>query len=160
MNNTINKKDNVYIIHTDGGSRGNPGPAAVGVVISAIGGSASGGEKIIWKKEYSEYIGKATNNEAEYYAVIFALKKTRHLIGKAKSSSAEIEFKMDSELAVKQLTGKYKLMERHIREAFVDIWNLKIDFGKVDFSHVPREQNKEADKLVNFALDQEINKLL
>ena len=75
------------IVHTDGGSRGNPGPAAIGVV---IGG-----------KEYGEYLGTKTNNQAEYLAVIFALKKMKQMIGKKKTKETEVEFKIDSELVVK-----------------------------------------------------------
>ena len=141
-----------FIIHTDGGSRGNPGPSAIGVVIEDYDGSL--------KKEYSEFIGNTTNNEAEYQAVIFALKKLKQLVGKDKSADAEVEVHMDSELAVKQLEGEYKLMDKKIQQFFVEIWNLKIGFGKVSFKHVPREKNKQADKLVNYALDKELNKLL
>ena len=140
-----------FIIHTDGGSRGNPGPSAIGVVIADYDGSL--------KKEYSEYIGETTNNEAEYQAIIFALKKLKQLIGKEKASNAKLEFHVDSELAVKQLNKVYKLMDKNIQKFFIEIWNLSIDFGGVSFKHVPREENKEADRLVNAALDKELNKL-
>ncbi|MDP3954232.1 MAG: ribonuclease HI family protein [bacterium] len=146
----INNKE-LYIIHTDGGSRGNPGPSAIGVVIADYDGSL--------KKEYSEYIGETTNNEAEYQAIIFALKKLKQLIGKEKASNAKLEFHVDSELAVKQLNGEYKLNDKNIQRFFIEIWNNKLDYGEVTFKHVPREDNKEADKLVNAALDKELNKL-
>jgi ribonuclease HI len=127
------------IIYTDGGSRGNPGPAAIGVVID--------------DKEYSEQIGQATNNEAEYQAVIFALKKAKALFGKKVIKTAEVEIKSDSELLIKQLNGQYKILDSKIQPLFLKVWNLKIDFGKIKFNLIPREKNKQADKLVNEALD-------
>ena len=142
---------NKIIIHTDGGSRGNPGPAAVGVVIE--GGS-------IEKKEYGEYIGETTNNEAEYRAVIFALKKAKQLVGSDKCKESLVEFLLDSELVVKQLNKEYKLKDKNIQNFFIEIWNLTFDFSGVFFRHVPREENKEADRIVNQVLDRETNKLL
>ena len=135
------------ITYTDGGSRGNPGEAALGVVISDEKGNVI--------KEYGERLGIKTNNEAEYAAVISALKKLKALYGKEKTKKMEVEMRMDSELVMKQLTGVYKVETEHIVPLFVAIWNLKIDFAKVTFSHVPRENNKEADRLVNEALDNE-----
>ncbi len=134
------------IVYTDGGSRGNPGPAAIGVVICLAGGAA---------KEYSECIGEATNNEAEYRAVIFAMKKTKQLLGGKKAKESEIEFKMDSELVAKQLNGEYKIEEPNLQPLFLKVWNLKLDFKNIKFKHIPREENKIADKLVNEALDRE-----
>jgi len=127
------------IIYTDGGSRGNPGPSGIGAVIDGKG--------------YFEFIGQATNNEAEYQAVIFALKKAKALFGKKTAKETEVELKSDSELLIKQLNGQYKISEPRIQQLFLQAWNLKIDFGKVNFILIPREQNKEADKLVNQALD-------
>ena len=139
-----------FIIHTDGGSRGNPGPASIGVVIE---GTAE-------TKKYGEYIGETTNNEAEYKAVIFALKKLKQLIGKEKAKSeAEVEIHLDSELLVSQLNGEYKIKEKRLQELFLEIWNLKQDFKKVLFKHISREDNRGADKLVNQALDKELSKL-
>jgi len=135
------------IIYTDGGSRGNPGPAAIGVVV--------GDEKGRVLKEYSEYLGENfTNNEAEYWAVIFALKKVRALCGKKEVKNMETEVRSDSELLVKQLNGEYKIMEPKIQSLFLQVWNLKIDFGKIGFVLVPREKNKKADALVNQVLDE------
>lgn len=133
------------IIYTDGGSRGNPGPAALGVVIQ----DASG--KLI--KEYGEALGVKTNNEAEYEAVIFALKKVKALFGKEKTKTMTLDVRMDSELVMKQLTGKYKIEEEKLFPLFIKIWNLKMDFGAITFTHIPREKNKEADRMVNEALD-------
>jgi len=133
------------IIYTDGGSRGNPGPAAVGVVICDERGASI--------KKYGETIGEATNNEAEYQAVIFALKKTKALFGKTKAKQMQIEIKTDSELLARQLNHQFKIMEKNLQPLFLQIWNLMLDFSLVKFVAVPREQNREADKLVNRALD-------
>lgn len=128
-------------MYTDGGSRNNPGPAAVGVWIETLG------------KKYGEYIGEKTNNEAEYEALIFGLKKIKSLIGKEKTRKTEIECYLDSELVVNQLNHKYKLSEKHIQDLFIKVWNLMLDFQKVSFYHIMREENKIADALVNEALD-------
>jgi ribonuclease HI len=134
------------IVYTDGGSRGNPGPTAIGVVFS--------NEKDQAFKEYSEYLGdNLTNNEAEYQAVIFALKKFKALFGKKLAQNTEITVKSDSELLIKQLKGEYKILEPKIQGLFLKAWNLKIDFKKIKFSLISREKNKEADRLVNEALD-------
>lgn len=134
---------NKITIYCDGGARNNPGPAAIGVVITDLRGG----------KEYSKYIGEATNNEAEYQAVIFALKKAKHLFGKEKSKNLEIEIKSDSELLVNQLNGQFKIKEKNLQPLFLEVWNLKLDFAKVDFIQIPREENKKADLLVNRELD-------
>jgi len=147
---------NKFLIHTDGGSRGNPGSAAIGVVISAIGGPASGGESSsTWKKEYGEYIGVTTNNEAEYQAIIFALKKIKQLVGNDKAETSQLVFYMDSELLVKQLNHEYKVKEEKIQKLFLEVHNLQLDFGKIEFKHILRGKNTEADRLVNQVLDRE-----
>jgi len=134
------------IIYTDGGSRGNPGKSAIGAVFCNEKGQSF--------KEYGEYIGdNLTNNEAEYRAVIFALEKFKALLGKKIALTSEVEIRSDSELMVKQLTGKYKLMDPKIQRFFIEIWNLKLDFKSVRFTQIAREKNKEADRLVNEALD-------
>ena len=134
------------IIYTDGGSRGNPGNAAIGVVFFNEKG------QII--KKYGEYLGEnLTNNDAEYSAVIFALKKFKTLFGKAIAETSEVEIKSDSELMIKQLNGEYRLENEKIQKLFIEIWNLKIDFKSIKFKHISREKNKEADSLVNEALD-------
>jgi ribonuclease HI len=143
--------ENKIVMFTDGGARNNPGPAAVGVWISAKGGSAQGGET--FDKKFAEYIGEKTNNEAEYAALVFGLKKIKSLVGKEKSKKIAVECFLDSELVVKQLNHQYKLKEKHIQDFFLEIWNLMLDFGGVSFHHIPREKNKIADALVNQALD-------
>jgi len=135
------------IIYTDGGSRGNPGPAAIGVVFC--------NEKGQTIKDYSKFLGKKTNNEAEYEAVIFALKKFKQLFGKKIAKNSEVELKSDSELLVKQLKGEYKILDSKIQALFLTTWNLKLDFKKVKFKAISREKNKQADRLVNEALDAE-----
>jgi len=142
-------------IYTDGGSRGNPGPAAAGIVFL--------NEKDQIIKEYGEFLGHdLTNNEAEYEAVIFALKKFKQLFGKNIAQTSEIELKSDSELLVKQLNGEYKILEPKIQNLFLILWNLKLDFKKIKFKLIAREKNQEADRLVNETLDKEgrIQKLL
>jgi ribonuclease HI len=129
---------NKYIIYTDGGSRGNPGKAAVGVVIG--------------EKKYGDYIGETTNNVAEYRALIFALKKAKMLLGK-NAKISDLEIRADSELLIKQLNGEYKIKDENLKDLFIEVWNLKQDFNSVVFKHIPREKNKEADLIVNKILD-------
>lgn len=140
------------IIYTDGGSRGNPGPAAIGVVFTDGRGRPA--------KRYGKPIGVKTNNEAEYEAVLFALQKARALLGKEKIKAMDIEVRMDSELVCRQLNAEYKIEEEHLWPFFMKIWNTRLDFGRLSFRHVPREQNREADRLVNEALDSEQGRLL
>ena len=138
------------IVYTDGGARDNPGPAAIGVVITQEGQTL---------KKYSDFIGEATNNQAEYQAVIFALKKIKLLFGKKKAKVMEIEICSDSELVTKQLNHQYKIKEKDLQPLFLKVWNLTIDFKNVSFKHVLRNKNKEADSLVNQLLNQKENTL-
>ncbi|MEK7195331.1 MAG: ribonuclease HI family protein [Patescibacteria group bacterium] len=139
MKNQTLFRGSKIVAYADGGARGNPGPAATGVL---VGG-----------KEYGEYIGEKTNNQAEYAAVIFALKKIKQLAGKKNSKDAEVEIRMDSQLVSRQLGGRYKIKESELKPLFVDIWNLRLEFKNVYFVHVPREANKIADRIVNKVLD-------
>jgi ribonuclease HI len=129
------------VVFTDGGSRGNPGEAALGVFIETL------------NKEYGECLGIKTNNDAEYAAILFGLQKVKALLGKEKAKKVHVDMYMDSELAVKQLNHIYKIKEERIQKLFMEIWNEMLDFGKVSFTHVPREQNKRADACVNLVLD-------
>ena len=139
-------KNEKVIVYTDGGSRGNPGPAAVGVVVYN-----DNNQKI---KEYGQTLEEvSTNNEAEYEAVIFALKKLKQLFGKEKTKDLAVEFRLDSELVASQLSGEYKVNEERMQMLFMKVWNLKFDFDELVFKSIPREQNKRADELVNEALD-------
>ncbi|MGB3073057.1 MAG: ribonuclease HI family protein [Candidatus Moraniibacteriota bacterium] len=134
------------IVYTDGGSRGNPGPAALGVYLETLG------------KRYGEFLGVRTNNEAEYAAIASALKKTRSLLGKAKAKTAEIECRMDSQLACRQLNHEYKIENAKLQPYFLEVWNLMLDFHSVAFVHVPREENTIADAEANLAMDEAAEK--
>ncbi len=129
-------------MYSDGGSRGNPGPSALGVYIKTL------------DKQFGEFLGIKTNNEAEYMAIVAGLKKIKALIGKDKAKTASIECRMDSELAMKQLTHQYKVEKEHIQKLCFLVWNLTLDFGHVDFIHVPREENTVADAMANKAMDE------
>jgi len=133
------------IIYTDGGARSNPGPSAIACLFC--------NEKNICFKKFSEYVGEMTNNEAEYKAAIFALKKFKSMFGKKLAKETEVEIRSDSQLLVNQMEGKYKILEEHLKDLFLELWNLKLDFKKVRFSLINRKQNQEADKLVNETLD-------
>ena len=110
-------------------------------------------EKGVVFKKYSEFLGEATNNEAEYQAVIFALKKFKQVFGKKLAKNTEIELRSDSELLIRQLNGEYKILEPKIQPLFLTVWNLKLDFKKVKFRLISRQKNQEADKLVNETLN-------
>jgi ribonuclease HI len=132
-------------IYTDGGARGNPGPAGIGVQILDEEGKTL--------QEISEYIGETTNNQAEYTAVIRALEECKKLFGQA-LKEASIEVRMDSELVVRQLSGLYKVKEPGMKERFGRVATLRLeDAPHVIFTHVRREKNKRADELVNEAID-------
>lgn len=146
---------NKLVVYTDGGARGNPGPAAIAAVVGtpspSTGHALATGHKA--ERHYSEAIGKTTNNVAEYKAVIFALKKAKQLLGAEASLETDVEIRSDSELIVSQVMGKYKVKDEELKPLFIDVWNLKQDFKEVRFVLIPREDNKAADKLVNQALD-------
>ena len=127
------------IIHTDGGARGNPGPAGIGVYIQDEQG------KVVL--EHARYVGETTNNQAEYLAVIDALEHAKRLGGE------DLDFYLDSELVVRQLNRQYKVRDADLAPLFMKIWNLSIGFKKVKYTHVRRELNADADRLVNQAID-------
>ena len=141
----INKFDLIEI-NTDGGSRGNPGPAAIGAF------AKSSGKKIF---TISEKIGITTNNVAEYTAVIRSLE----VIMQEKIYTEKLKFILDSELIVRQITGKYKVKQPHLKDLRSKIVTLvnslkeKEQIKLMSFVNVPREQNSLADRLVNEALD-------
>ena len=132
------------IIHTDGGARGNPGPAAIGIVFYD-----SPKSKIF---EFLEYIGERTNNFAEYTALITALQKAHE------QGFTDVTCYLDSELVVKQLNGQYRIKEPTLQPLASEVNRFKKDFKTITFAHVRREQNKDADALVNAALDEEEKK--
>ena len=128
-----------YIIYTDGGSRGNPGPGAIGIVVK------DDKNKVV--KEIGKFIGKVTNNEAEYRAVIEALKSCHE--DKAK----ELQFYIDSLLVVNQLNGDFKVKDKKIKIFWGEVKTLEKSFSKVNYTHIPRTKNYHADKIVNEVLD-------
>jgi ribonuclease HI len=130
------------IIYTDGASRGNPGPAGIGIVI------CNESRKVV--KEYEEFIGTATNNIAEYRALIKALELASSF------PVSEIECFSDSELMVKQLNGEYSIKNEKLGELFLQVREKEKQFKKVKYFHVPREADliKRADKLANIAIDE------
>ena len=127
-------------IFTDGGARGNPGSAGIGAVIKDEQGRLLA--------FVSRYIGRATNNQAEYQAVLAAMEEAQRF------SPAAIDFFLDSELVARQLSGAYKVKNRELAPLFVKVHNAGLSCPKIVYHHVPREQNREADKLVNQAIDQ------
>lgn len=130
-------------VYTDGGSRGNPGLAGAGVVITDENGHVL--------KKVAEQLGEKTNNWAEYEAVIIAFKELKKLFGK---EDLEIEVKMDSQLVQQQLSGKYQIKEESLQPQFIKIWNMRVkNFPNVTFIYIPREENKIADGLANEAMD-------
>lgn len=132
-------------IFTCGGSRGNPGPAAVGVLILNAEGAVL--------MEVSETIGNATNDYAEYFAVIRALQVCQEHFGK-KTNKLHFEIKLNSELVKKQLGSEAQIKDISLIGHFIEIHNLRVaSFPNLTLTQVPRKQNKKADRLVNKALD-------
>ncbi|MCX6781301.1 MAG: ribonuclease HI family protein [Candidatus Magasanikbacteria bacterium] len=127
------------ITYTDGGSRGNPGPAALGVVIKN-----AHGETI---EAFGTYIGHTTNNQAEYQALVAAMETATKL------GATEVACFLDSELIVKQMKREYRVRDLALQTHYLKIYNMAQKIGHVTFTHVPREKNKEADAEVNKALD-------
>ena len=130
-------------VFTDGGARGNPGPAALGVVFYDA--------KNVLMSELSESIGDATNNVAEYMAIVRALEHLATIV--ADTKGVILTVKLDSQLVQRQMMGEYKVKDENLKVLFEKAKLLTGEYAQVVFIHVPREQNKEADKLVNKALD-------
>jgi ribonuclease HI len=128
------------VVNVDGGARGNPGPAAIGAVIQG-----SGGEVL---EERGERIGAATNNVAEYRALLLGIERAADL------GATELELVGDSELVVRQVKGEYKVKDATLRELHAEVLRALRPFGESwSIRHVRRSQNAEADRLVNEALD-------
>jgi ribonuclease HI len=127
------------IVHVDGGARGNPGPAAIGVVVSDPDGTVL--------DETAERIGVATNNVAEYRAVIKGIERARAL------GAAELQLVNDSELVARQLTGQYKVKHAAMKPLHAEAIGALRAFERWSIRSVPRAQNAHADELVNRALD-------
>ncbi|HSX14908.1 MAG TPA: ribonuclease HI family protein [Candidatus Saccharimonadales bacterium] len=126
------------IIFTDGGARGNPGPAASGVVIKTTDG------KVL--EAFGRYLGETTNNQAEYKAILFALQEAE------KYQPKRIQFFLDSELATKQLNGEYRVKNEDLKPIYLAIKELASHYD-ITFEHVYRKDNKAADAQVNLAID-------
>jgi ribonuclease HI len=127
------------VVHVDGGARGNPGPAAIGVVISEPGGEVI--------DEVAERIGTATNNVAEYRALLRGLERAASL------GAREVEIVNDSELVAKQLTGAYRVKHPAMKPLYEEAVTALRAFDRWEVRSVPRAQNARADALVNQALD-------
>jgi len=127
-------------LYTDGGSRNNPGPAAIGFVIKTKDGQIL--------KKGGRFLGRATNNEAEYQALIEGLKKAKELTPK------RLTCFLDSSLVVNQLNGVFKIKEARLRRLIFEVKKLEPDFEFVRYQYIPREENKEADSIVNQILDE------
>ena len=130
-------------VFCDGGSRGNPGPAAVGFVVVQDG-------EIVLKR--SKYLGKATNNVAEYTAVILALQYLRRL-----QVTKDVHFVMDSQLVVRQLNGEYKVKDENLKKLYLQVKGLEKRFNEpIDYKWLSRKRNDVADSLVNIELDKQL----
>lgn len=126
-------------VNVDGGARGNPGPAAIGAVVRGEGG--------VVLEERGERIGRATNNVAEYRALLLGIERAAAL------GAEELELRGDSELIVKQVKGEYKVKDAALRELHGEVKRALRDFERWTIRHVPRAENAEADRLVNQVLD-------
>ncbi len=129
----------LLIAYTDGAARGNPGPAGAGVYIVD--------QHDVMVEEAYAYLGTATNNVAEYQALILALDKLEAL------NPAEVIIRADSQLMIRQLTGEYKVKNEGLKPLYLEAKSRLRAFEKVVLEHVPREQNKDADRLANDAID-------
>ena len=127
------------MVNVDGGARGNPGPAAVGIVVQSADGEVL--------EERGERIGSATNNVAEYRALLLGIERAAEL------GASELELVGDSELVVRQIKGEYKVKDATLRELHAEVKRALRGFEGWSIRHVRRERNAEADRLVNEALD-------
>ena len=134
-----------FIIHSDGGARGNPGPAGAGAMIrDELGNSVA---------SVSQFLGVRTNNFAEYEAVILAFGTLAKIVGAEKRDKTSVMVKMDSELVVKQMQGLYKIKNTALKDQSARLKQIAGAFKSVSFVHVPREENSDADALANAAMD-------
>ena len=135
-----------FILYADGGARGNPGPAGAGAVVFD-----NLGKRLV---EVSDYLGVATNNVAEYEAIIRGLKKLRDEYHPEHLKESSLTIRMDSKLVIEQLKGNYKVKHPNLVPRYLEVKNLIArSFPRVAYMHVPREKNKDADLLANRAMD-------
>lgn len=129
------------VVYTDGGARGNPGPAAAGVFIPALGIT------------FGHYMGEATNNEAEYTGIIVALQRLLKELGD-RATTSTISMRADSQLVVRQMNGEYKIKEPRLQALAEQVKQLTKSFASVSFEYIPRSQNAIADSALNAVLDE------
>ncbi len=132
------------LLHTDGGSRGNPGPSGSGAVLYDLDGNVI--------DEATKFLGTATNNVAEYTAIVIGLQMAK------RHGVKDLTVRMDSELAVKQLTGVYRVKNPALAQLFLQVKQLEHQFPRVRYEHVRREKNVAADALVNKVIDEALGR--
>lgn len=137
-------KPETLIVYADGGSRGNPGPAGAGAYLCDLEGHAVA--------RIYKYLGETTNNVAEYTALIYGLKEA------FRRGAKRVLIRMDSQLVVRQILGEYKVKEPTLQKLYHQAHSLLHEFASFEIEHIPREQNKNADKLANMAMDKEMLK--
>jgi probable phosphoglycerate mutase len=134
-----------YTIHADGGARGNPGPAGAGALVRDELGNAVAA--------VSKFLGRRTNNYAEYEAVILAFEELAALVPAEERESTLVEVKLDSLLVVRQMQGEWKVKHPDMKTQQARLSKAASVFGTITFMHVPRAQNSDADALANEAMD-------
>ncbi len=135
-----------FTLYADGGSRGNPGPAGAGAVVFD-----NLGKRVV---EVADFLGVATNNIAEYEAVLRGLQKLRDEYLPEHLNESHVIIKMDSKLVIEQLKGNYKVKHPNLTPRYLEVKNIIArSFPSIEFIHVPRELNKDADALANKAMD-------
>jgi len=144
----MKKKDTAtIIINTDGASRGNPGAASAGAVLSDDTGVVHAREK--------KTLGTMTNNEAEYEAVLLGLNAAKRVFGTARLKESSVELRLDSQLIARQLNGDYQIKESRLFPYYIAVHNIRVStIPNLVVTHVRREENKAADALANEALDE------
>ena len=130
------------VIYSDGAARGNPGPAGAGAVLKDSGGKV--------RSEVCRYLGEMTNNQAEYHALLLALKEAKRL------GATRLRIYADSELVVRQINGDYRVKNQGLKPLFQEIMTRLRGVGRYTIEYLPREKNKRADKLANLAIDAQI----
>lgn len=138
MTGTDQNSPSTAVLSVDGAARGNPGQAGAGMVLQTTDGSIH---------RFGEYLGEATNNVAEYRALLKGMQKAAQL------GIRKLLVRSDSELIVKQLNGQYKVKSPHLQDLYFTAIKAISSFDKVTFTHVPREENKDADRMANLAID-------
>ena len=135
-----------FTLYADGGSRGNPGPAGAGAVVFN-----ETGKRVV---EVADYLGVATNNIAEYEAVLRGLKALLKEFPEDYFKTAHVAIRMDSKLVIEQLKGAYKVKHPNLVPRYLEVKNvIARNFANISYAHVPREKNKDADALANQAMD-------